>query len=95
MLKKVSTDKAPSALGPYSQAIICGDMLYTSGQIPINPETGAIEATGHKICTIETEDGKLTVEHIKYGKGNLKVHANLFGLSCHIGITLSLFRWFV
>ena len=45
MLKKVSTEKAPSAIGPYSQAIICGDMLYTSGQIPINPETGAIEAT--------------------------------------------------
>lgn len=44
MLKKVSTEKAPSAIGPYSQAIICGDMLYTSGQIPINPETGAIEA---------------------------------------------------
>ena len=44
MLKKISTDKAPSAIGPYSQAIVCGDMLYTSGQIPINPETGAIEA---------------------------------------------------
>ena len=45
MLNKISTDKAPSAIGPYSQAIVCGDMLYTSGQIPINPETGAIEAT--------------------------------------------------
>ena len=44
MLNKISTDKAPSAIGPYSQAIVCGDMLYTSGQIPINPETGAIEA---------------------------------------------------
>ena len=45
MLNKISTDKAPSAIGPYSQAIVCGDMLYTSGQIPINPETGNIEAT--------------------------------------------------
>ena len=45
MLNKISTGKAPSAIGPYSQAIVCGDMLYTSGQIPINPETGAIEAT--------------------------------------------------
>ena len=44
MLNKISTDKAPSAIGPYSQAIVCGDMLYTSGQIPINPATGAIEA---------------------------------------------------
>lgn len=51
MLKKVSTEKAPSAIGPYSQAIICGDMLYTSGQIPINPETGAIEATDIKAQT--------------------------------------------
>ncbi len=44
MLNKISTDKAPSAIGPYSQAIVCGNMLYTSGQIPINPETGNIEA---------------------------------------------------
>lgn len=51
MLKKVSTEKAPSAIGPYSQAIICGDMLYTSGQIPINPKTGAIEATDIKAQT--------------------------------------------
>ena len=43
MLKKVSTNKAPSAIGPYSQAIICGDMVYTSGQIALNPETGNVE----------------------------------------------------
>ncbi|MDD3368231.1 MAG: RidA family protein [Lachnospiraceae bacterium] len=42
MLKTVSTDKAPAAIGPYSQGIIAGDMLYASGQIPIIPETGAI-----------------------------------------------------
>lgn len=42
MLKKISTDKAPAAIGPYSQAIIAGDMLYASGQIPIIPETGEI-----------------------------------------------------
>ena len=45
MLKKVSTDKAPSAIGPYSQAIVFGNMLFTSGQIPINPQTGNIEAS--------------------------------------------------
>ena len=45
MLNKISTDKAPGAIGPYSQAIVCGNMLYTSGQIPINPQTGNIEAT--------------------------------------------------
>ena len=52
MLNKISTEKAPSAIGPYSQAIVCGDMLYTSGQIPINPETGNIEATD---ITAQTE----------------------------------------
>ncbi|MBO5027849.1 MAG: RidA family protein [Clostridia bacterium] len=44
-LKKVSTDKAPAAIGPYSQAIVCGDMVFTSGQIPINPTSGNVEAT--------------------------------------------------
>lgn len=45
MLKKVHTDNAPQAIGPYSQAVICGNMLYTSGQIAINPATGEVEAT--------------------------------------------------
>ncbi len=45
-LKKVATEKAPAAIGPYSQAIVCGGTVFTSGQIPINPATGAIEATG-------------------------------------------------
>ena len=44
-IKKVATEKAPAAIGPYSQAIICGDMVFTSGQIPINPESGNVEAT--------------------------------------------------
>ena len=42
MLKKISTEKAPAAIGPYSQAIVNGNMLYTSGQIPIIPETGEL-----------------------------------------------------
>ena len=42
-LKKISTDKAPAAIGPYSQAIVVGNMLFTSGQIAINPQTGNIE----------------------------------------------------
>lgn len=44
-LKKVATEKAPAAIGPYSQAIVCGDMVFTSGQIPINPASGQVEAT--------------------------------------------------
>ena len=42
MLKFTSTPNAPAAIGPYSQAVVCGDMLFTSGQIPVNPETGEI-----------------------------------------------------
>lgn len=42
--RTVSTDKAPAAIGPYSQAIAVGDLLFTSGQIPINPESGNVEA---------------------------------------------------
>ena len=43
MLKKISTSKAPAAIGPYSQAIAVGNMLYTSGQIPLNPENGQLK----------------------------------------------------
>lgn len=39
-MKKISTEKAPAAIGPYSQAIVIGDFLFTSGQIPLNPQTG-------------------------------------------------------
>ena len=45
MLKKISTDKAPAAIGPYSQGIIVNGLLFASGQIAINPATGEIEGT--------------------------------------------------
>ena len=41
-MKQIKTDKAPQAIGPYSQAIVSGNTVYCSGQIPINPETGEI-----------------------------------------------------
>lgn len=44
-MNKVYTKNAPEALGPYSQAIVSGNMVFTSGQIAINPETNSIEAT--------------------------------------------------
>lgn len=47
-IEKVYTESAPSAIGPYSQAVVCGDMVYTSGQIAINPQTGNVEA--NDIC---------------------------------------------
>ena len=39
-MKKISTEKAPQAIGPYSQAILADRFLFASGQIPVNPETG-------------------------------------------------------
>ncbi len=49
MTNIISTEKAPKAIGPYSQAVVVDDMIYTSGQIPLCPETGAI--VGEDIAT--------------------------------------------
>ena len=43
-MKYLSTDKAPAAIGPYSQGIIVNRIAYLSGQIPINPSSGQVEA---------------------------------------------------
>ncbi len=45
MSKVIYTKNAPEAVGPYSQAVISGSLVYTSGQIAINPETNTVEAT--------------------------------------------------
>lgn len=58
-MKVVSTEKAPAAIGPYSQARIAGALVYTSGQIGIIPETGAVaeglEAQAHQVFKNLTE----------------------------------------
>ena len=41
-MKVISTNKAPAAIGPYSQAMVTGSLVYTSGQIPLDPVTGAV-----------------------------------------------------
>ena len=46
--KAINTEKAPKAIGPYSQAIQVGNLVYTSGQLPINPTTGAFPEGGIK-----------------------------------------------
>ena len=53
-LKKIHTEKAPAAVGPYSQAIEVNDMVYTSGQIPLDPATGElvegdVQAQAHQV----------------------------------------------
>ena len=55
MSSKVQTNKAPAAIGPYSQAMVVGNLIFTSGQIPLNPETGLIEGNNiteqtHRVC---------------------------------------------
>lgn len=47
-MKTISTNLAPKAIGPYSQAIKVGNFVYTSGQLPINPATGAFPEGGIK-----------------------------------------------
>ena len=58
-MEKLYTKNAPDAIGPYSQAVKVNGMLYTSGQIAINPKTGEVEAT-----TIE-EQTKQVCENLK------------------------------
>ena len=52
-MKKLVTDKAPAAIGPYSQAIIVDKFLFASGQIPINPASGEVEAKGIEAQTTQ------------------------------------------
>lgn len=56
--KVVSTNNAPKAIGPYSQGQIVGNFVYTSGQIPLNPETGVL-------CTEIKEATKQSLENVK------------------------------
>ena len=53
-MKTISTEKAPAAIGPYSQAIQVGNLVYTSGQIPIDPATGMIVKGGIKEQTLQS-----------------------------------------
>jgi 2-iminobutanoate/2-iminopropanoate deaminase len=61
-MKAIQTDKAPAAIGPYSQAIDLGNVVYTSGQIPVNPETGEIPATIQEQTTQALQNAKAVLE---------------------------------
>lgn len=55
MSKIINTDLAPKAIGPYSQAVIVGKLLYTSGQIPVEPKSGEVKGKEireqtHRVC---------------------------------------------
>jgi len=59
MKKIINTSNAPAPIGPYNQAVLIGSMLYTSGQIAINPKTGELETDDIKSET------KLVMENLK------------------------------
>jgi 2-iminobutanoate/2-iminopropanoate deaminase len=70
--KAVSTISAPAAIGPYSQAVRVGDFLYTSGQIPINPATGAMVDGGIEEQTTRVlENLKAVLEAAEIGLENV------------------------
>ena len=52
-MRKVCTDKAPAAIGPYSQGIDTGTLVFTSGQIPVNPSTGEVVHGGIEEQTVQ------------------------------------------
>jgi 2-iminobutanoate/2-iminopropanoate deaminase len=71
-LKAIHTDRAPQAIGPYSQAVAAGPFLFLSGQIPIDPQTGALTADNIEVQTQQVLDNieailhaaGLTFEHV-------------------------------
>ena len=55
MSYNIHTDRAPKAIGPYPQAVVLGNLVFTSGQIPLDPETGVLESENikeqtHRVC---------------------------------------------
>lgn len=70
-MEKIFTENAPAAIGPYSQAMKVGNLVYTSGQIPIDPVTGNIESqdiTGQTEQVMKNLDAVLTAAGSSFGK---------------------------
>src|SRR5688500_16056154 len=65
-LKRIQTDDAPAAIGPYSQAIVAGDLVFTAGQIALNPATMTVDATD---ITAQTEQVMLNLQAILEAAG--------------------------
>ncbi len=79
MNKIIDTEKAPMAIGPYSQAVVSGNMIFVSGQLPINPETGEFPADN-------------VIDQTKQSMENLKavLEAGGFGLEDIVKTTIYL-----
>lgn len=61
-LKILHTDKAPAAIGPYSQGVQAGNLVFTSGQLPLNPETGELEGDIRKATQQSLENVRNILE---------------------------------
>jgi len=66
-IRQVTTDKAPAAIGPYSQALIFERIIFTSGQLPIDPQTGLI--TG-KTAAEQTEQALINLGAVLQAAGS-------------------------
>jgi len=69
MVNFISTDKAPAAIGPYSQGTIANNVIFTSGQLPIVPETGELIKDDIKKATKQSLDNVLAI--VEAGGGSL------------------------
>lgn len=77
-MKKISTNKAPQAIGPYSQAIVTGPFLFASGQIPVNPSTGCVAEGDITVQAVQVmENIKAVLEEAGYDFGDV-VKTNCF-----------------
>jgi len=76
-LRVISTDKAPAAVGPYSQAIAAGGLLFVSGQIPLNPLTGELATEFEAACKQSLEN---VLQLVTAGGSSLKnvVKVNIY-----------------
>jgi 2-iminobutanoate/2-iminopropanoate deaminase len=72
MKKIIGTDRAPAAIGPYSQAVDTGDLVFVAGQVPINPASGKIEVTDIELQTRQAlENLKAILEAADLGLENV------------------------
>ncbi len=77
-IKFISTDKAPAAIGPYSQGTKAGNMVFTSGQLPIVPDTGELIKDDIKKATRQSLENVLAIVEAAGGKLTDIVKVNIY-----------------
>ena len=77
MIEVIKTDKAPAAIGPYSQAAVAGGLVFVSGQLPINPANGELETDAARAADQSLKNIAAILEAKGIGMGNV-VKVNIF-----------------